>query len=107
MDPASLAVAAVGWLAAYLARLGGKVTDEIGGTLDDALAARLRPLHESIRRRVAGEDYAGGALRRFEAGPDDQRRRAALEDALIAVLDADRMFADELRTLVDGLGQEG
>jgi hypothetical protein len=101
MDPTALATAAVSLIAAFLGRVGEQAADEAAGELGQAAVGKLRRLYEAVKRRVAPDSFAQGALERLEQQPENQRRQGALEDAVAEMAAADQGFRDELARLLE------
>ncbi len=94
----TLAAAAVGYLAPYLAEAGKEGAKKIGGAAADG-AVRLLGFLKDKLRDTEGER----ALAEVEAQPGDQLNQAVLQKHLRDRLAADPGFRDELRALVEAL----
>jgi hypothetical protein len=100
MDPLSLATAAVSLIVPVLGRAAGHIANRVGDDLGEAVTARLERLYEAIKARLAPGSYADGALQRLEEQPDNERRKAALQDGLTELIEADPAFGKELLELI-------
>ena len=107
MDPVALASAAASLIAAFLGRVGEQAADRAAGELGEAAVGRLRGLYEAVKRRLAPGTFAQGALERLEQQPENDRRRAALEDALVELAEVDQGFREELSGLVEEVKTAG
>jgi hypothetical protein len=94
MDPISASFL-VGLLARYASHLAGTAET----ALDEAVKQRLATLWESVRRRFASDPHAATTLQRVAEQPDNQLRRAALQDYLAEAMRTDRDFYLELARL--------
>jgi hypothetical protein len=101
MDPGALATAAVSLIAAFLGRVGEQAADQAAGGLGQAAVEKLRRLYEAVKRGVAPDSSAQGALERLEQQPGNQRRQGALEDAVAEMAEADQGFREELARLLE------
>lgn len=98
MDPISLASAAVGLLAPFVAKGAEKMADKLG----EAGAQALTGLLARLRARWAGDAEAAGTLSAFEAKPE--RHAATLQEVLAERLQADPAFAQELASALQATG---
>jgi hypothetical protein len=101
MDPVAIATAAVSLIAGFLGRVGDQAADQAADELGQAAVGKLRRLYEVVKRRVAPDSFAQGALERLEQQPENGRRQGALEDAIAEMAEADQAFRDELSRLLE------
>lgn len=90
-----LATTAVALVAPYLTEAGKGAANKVGETA----AGGIISLWQRARGRLT-DAGAAAKVEKFEAAPDDERRRTILAGELEEVLEADASFAEELRRLV-------
>jgi hypothetical protein len=100
MDPATLATSVIAFLAPFLARTGKAAMDKIGSDVAEAASSQVKSLYETIKRRLAGDDYAAQSLKRLEEKPDQEERQAALKGVLKELLVADAEFQSAVARMV-------
>lgn len=94
-------------ITSLLVTYGRHLAGVAGGVLDEVVAERLRALWEKVRSRFAAEEQATGALERLAEQPENDRRRAALEDHLDELMQADADFAASLAELAEQVRSAG
>ena len=97
MDPATIAMASVNLVVAYVSRHHDELVDRVG----DAVVDRLGALYGWVRDHLRPEPNGGAALDNLEQAPDDARRQGAVEFALTQLLDQNTALMQELASLVD------
>ncbi|MGH3243298.1 MAG: hypothetical protein ACRDNL_23165 [Spirillospora sp.] len=105
MEPVTLAAAAVGALVPYLGQIAGGSLARLGEAASDGASQHIVELYRTIRARVTGTPYEEAVLDGAEAQPDNEGRRAALQNVLAELLEADPDFAARLEHLVEQAGQ--
>jgi len=104
MDPiSSLASVVVAALAPYLAKAGEEFSKEAG----KAASRKIGDLYAALARHFQKKPTAAGALADLKATPNDEDAQAALRLQLKKQMKADPAFADELRQILDQVGQDG
>ncbi|HEU5027148.1 MAG TPA: hypothetical protein VFV01_19680 [Spirillospora sp.] len=103
MEPVTLAAAAVGALVPYLGQMAEGGLARLGEAASDGVSQRIAELYRTIRGRIAGARYEETILEGAEAQPENEGRRAALQNVLTELIDADPEFATRLERLVEEL----
>jgi hypothetical protein len=102
MGAGELAAAAVAILAPYVSQIGGKVADKITGDIGDRLVKLWDKVHANLTGAAAKEVLAD-----FEAQPEDDRRKGALELQLEKAIEAYPDFRKTLAALVEEIRAKG
>jgi len=100
MDTVSI-TAVVTLLASFVKMVAGRTVEQVAEDVGDDIADRLHRLYRTVKSRFSSNSFAEGALQRFEAEPDNDRRRTTLEDAIAEIADADPKFAEMLEQLLN------
>lgn len=96
MEPVTLAAAAVGTLVPYLGQLAGGGLARLGEAAAEGVSQHIVEMYRAIRSRITGAPYEEAVLDNAEAQPDNEGRRAALQNVLAELLSADPDFAARL-----------
>jgi len=91
-----IAAAVIALLSPYLAQAGKSIADKAG----DAALEGVKALHEAIRHKFGGDDFARETLERAEAQPESEARKQSLAEVLDEKVKADPDFARELEELL-------
>ncbi|WP_433330200.1 hypothetical protein [Spirillospora sp. CA-294931] len=102
MEPITLAAATIGVLVPYLGQIAGGGLARIGETATDSASQRVTELYRAIRTRVTGASYEEAILDGAEEQPENEARRAALQNVLAELIQNDPDFAETLSELVKG-----
>jgi predicted transcriptional regulator len=101
VDPITLATGVVALLAPYLARIGGKLAEQVGDDLSQAALEQLQRLYERVKQKVTGDRFAEPSLERLAQKPESQVRQSAFGEVLAELVERDPSFASELASLVN------
>jgi len=91
-----IAAAVIALLSPYLAEAGKSIANKAG----DATLEGVKALHDAIRRRFRGDDFASKTLDRAEEQPESEARKQSLAEVLDEMVKADPAFARELEELL-------
>ena len=98
MDPATIAASVVTLLAPYVKDAGQELVKTVG----DVGVRKVRDLLSLLKQRFASDPAAAQDLSRFEKEP--AKRADDLKETIVAKVQADPAFADEITQRVNDLG---
>ena len=103
MEPITLSTMVVGFLSPYLAKAGETIAKKAG----EAAWEKMKDIHEIVKNKLAGDDYAGQTLKRLEEVPESETRQAALTGILEEKIRDDSTFAETLQKLLREVKEAG
>ncbi len=101
MEPLQLAAAAVGFLVPFFKQAAGKLAEQTGETIADAVLPKVQALYERVRAKLAPGSYEGALLDGVRSEPSNAGRQEILKAELAKVITEDSEFAAELKRMVD------
>jgi hypothetical protein len=107
VEPLSLAAAAFGLLASFLAQMAGKIMERASEAIADVAMPKAKVVQERLQAKPTPGSYLRVLLDGLQVEPEDARRQGILKAELAAVLAQDHQFAAELEHLVDYAKQVG
>ena len=99
LDPVSLAALATPFLA--------KGAEAFMKTAGEKLGGKIVELFQAVADKFKGDSYAEQTLARVKEMPESEDRQSALKSILSEMMNADSVFAEEIKTLLDKMSKDG
>lgn len=96
MEPPTLAMMVVSFLAPYFAKAGESFAEEAGKAVWD----KLKAIHAEVKNKLAGDSFDEETLKHLEAEPESKAWQSALAGVLEEKLKTDASLAKALQKLL-------
>jgi hypothetical protein len=103
MDPVTIAMTAVTFLAPYFAKAGESAAEKAG----EAAWEKMKAIYTAVKGKFTGDSYAEETLKRVEEEPQSGSRQAALASVLEDKIKTDSDFGERLLSLLEEAKKSG
>ena len=76
-------------------------------TAGEKLGGKVVELCQAVADKFKGDSYAEQTLARVKEMPESEDRQSALKSILSEMMNADSVFAEEIKTLLDKMSKDG
>jgi hypothetical protein len=97
VEPSTLAMTVVSFIAPYLANAGETVAEKAG----EAAWEKIKAVYAAVKGKLTGDSYAEQTLKRLEDQPKSPTRQAAMAGILEERIERDSSFGETLQNLLD------